>query len=59
MVTIARYLGNVTATLFLLEIYVSMIQNKQNVNGARVTQRLLIIDKTMLTRVTHVTASLR
>ena len=53
MVTIVRHFGNVTASLFVLEIYVSMIQNKKNVNGAR-----LIIDNTMLTIVIYVTASL-
>ena len=58
MVTIVRYFGNVTASLFALEIYASMIQNKKNVNGARVIQRLLIIDKTMLTIAIYVTASL-
>ena len=58
MVTIVRYFGNVAASLFVLEIYASMIQNKKNVNGARVTQRRLIIDKTMLTIVIYVTTSL-
>ena len=58
MVTIVRYFGNVIASLFALEIYASMIQNKKNVNGARVIQRLLIIDKTMLTIAIYVTASL-
>ena len=39
MVTIARYFGNVTASLFVLEIYASMIQNKKNVNGAKSTRQ--------------------
>ena len=29
--TVVRYFGNVTASLFILEIYASMIQNKKNV----------------------------
>ena len=58
MVTIVRHFGNVTASLFVLEVYVWMIQNKKNVNDARVTQRRLIIDNTMLTIVIYVTASL-
>ena len=46
-----------TASLFVPEMYASMTQNKRNVNGARLTQRLLIIDKTMLTIVIYVTVS--
>ena len=54
MVTIVRYFGNVTASLFVLARNLWFDDPKQkNVNGARVTQRLLIIEKTMLTIVSY------
>ena len=53
MVTIVRYFGNVAASLFVPEMYASMIQKQKNVNGARVKQRLLIIDKTTLNIVSY------
>ena len=50
IVTIVSYFGNVTASLFVLELNLRLDDPRQkNVNCARVTQSLLIMAKTMVT----------